>query len=98
MKRHEKENGEEGTQPKYPGLGAALRIAVVLCYIMWGVAIIFFIIGIIGIVILPLLPFLAASFMLAFFAFSLLIQVRLVQLVRDIEVNTRQTQGTSNIS
>jgi hypothetical protein len=57
---------------------------------MLGFAAVFFIIGCIGIAIPSLLSFLPVSFILALFAFGLLISVRMYQLLQDIEVNTRQ--------
>ncbi|MDI6761299.1 MAG: hypothetical protein QMD05_10780, partial [Candidatus Brocadiaceae bacterium] len=86
-----KEKGvEEGIRPKYPVLRVSFVIISIFCYVMLGFSILFFILGIIGIVLPPLLFFLPVSLVLAIFAFVLLIQVRMNQLMQDIEMNTRQ--------
>ncbi|HHT9121144.1 MAG TPA: hypothetical protein ACFYD3_11450 [Candidatus Hypogeohydataceae bacterium YC41] len=84
------EKGKEVVSPKYASLRIGLRIIVVFSYVMLGISIIFFILGMIGIGVPPLLVFLPTSFLLALFAFGILMQVRVVQLQQDIELNTRR--------
>ena len=86
-----KEKGvEEGIRPKYPVLRVSFVIISVFCYVMLGFSILFFVLGLVGIAVPPLLFFLPMSFVLALFAFGLLISVRMNQLLQDIEMNTRQ--------
>ncbi len=77
-------------QIKYPVLRVSFTIISMFSYVMLGFAALFFIIGCIGIAFPFLLSFLPVSFILALFAFVLLISVRMSQLLQDIEVNTRQ--------
>ncbi len=88
--RQKDKKEKEFVQPKYPVLRVSFTIISVFCYVMLGFAALFFIIGCIGIVAPFLLMFLPVSFVLALFAFGLLISVRINQLLQDIEVNTRQ--------
>lgn len=81
---------EKAIRPKYPVLRVSFVIISIFCYVMLGISIVFFILGVMGIGVPPLLFFLPMSFILAIFAFGLLISVRMNQLLQDIEVNTRQ--------
>lgn len=84
------EQGKETIRPKYVSLRIGLSIIVIFSYVMLGLSIVFFIIGLISIAQPALLVFLPVSFILALFAFGILMQVRLVQLQQDIELNTRR--------
>ncbi len=89
-KTEQQREAGKGIHPKYPSLRVPFVYISVFSYVMLGVAIVFFILGVIGIALPPLLIFLPMSFQLALSAFVLLIIVKGVQLLQDIEMNLRQ--------